>query len=106
MAKIVVVMPYNYVTLDRENLEVAASVVQLSQSKIVGKVQYARFQCQEASIRVTTTGDEPTAAGHVGEVFGALTVFEVWGRGALRKMKMIRETSATARVEITYMGEK
>jgi len=93
-----------YKVLDRENLTVGSSVKQLTSSKLTDKVIYARIQVQEEQIRVTEDGTDPNPSTPVGEIYSPLDIFEVWGLDALRDFKMVREGTADARVEVTYLG--
>ena len=92
-----------YRVIDRENLEVTGSVKQLTPTKLIPRVVYARIQVQVASIRVTTDGTDPNPATPVGEVFSPLDFFEVWG-DSMRSFKMVKEATSNANVEVTYMG--
>jgi len=92
-----------YKALDREQLTVSSSVVQLTSSKITPSVTYAFIQVQENVIRVAVDGTNP-AAGGAGLLFYPGDAFEVWGEDDLKNFKTIRETSNDAKIEVIYMG--
>ncbi len=93
-----------YKVKDREAITVAATAIGLTSTKLVANNTYVVLQVQAAQIRYTLDGTDPVAEttgfiGYVGDLI------EVWGKDAMTDLRMIRETSTSANVEVLYMGQ-
>lgn len=93
-----------YLVIDRENLLIEGTALGFTAAKLTTRVTYAKVQVQAAPLRVTEDGTDPVPATPIGEIFYPLDSFEVWGKSALNAFRAIRETGASGRIEVTYLG--
>ncbi len=90
--------------LDRESITVADAVITLTASKITRDTLYAKLQIQSAPIRLTVNGTDPVAST-IGDLYNPGDIIEVWGQD-MRTLKMIRDGSTSANIEVDYQGAK